>query len=211
MDELEEKAADCKSAYPGSIPGVASSNHKQNNALPAHQANQAQTTQAQKRARSKSTRSQVVHNWVYFARCGEFIKIGTAANPESRLQSFRVGCPYPIELVGKMPASPDVEAKLHARMRPLHHRGEWFQASPVFDKLIRECCESPRRKAIVEEWISGSPCPACCGRLRTIENSIRYNGAGEPIGTDSFRHCKTCDRAFGTMPPDEVSSPCSAG
>jgi hypothetical protein len=72
---------------------------------------------------------------VYFARCGEHIKIGfTRGRPEKRLKGLATANPSPIELVATMPGCPELEHELHERFSAYRTKGEWF----VFSDPIRE-------------------------------------------------------------------------
>jgi len=69
--------------------------------------------------------------FVYFFRCGDFIKIGATNGPvDQRVSNFLTGNPNPCELVGKIRTSTPfaLERSLHAKFWEWHHRGEWFHA-----------------------------------------------------------------------------------
>jgi DNA-binding transcriptional regulator YdaS (Cro superfamily) len=65
--------------------------------------------------------------FVYFLRCGDFVKIGYSATPDIRIRALRTGCPYPVELIGIHPGSLADEKYLHRRFSPVHHEREWFR------------------------------------------------------------------------------------
>jgi hypothetical protein len=74
--------------------------------------------------------------FVYAIRCGEWIKVGVAANIEQRLGGMRVNCPYPLELVGsrrfdKASTALRVERALHLELAEQLHFGEWFRPRPI--------------------------------------------------------------------------------
>lgn len=70
---------------------------------------------------------------VYFALCGEHIKIGfTRGNPRHRLKTLSTANPLPVELIATMPGSQELEMELHERFGEFRIRGEWFVfADPI--------------------------------------------------------------------------------
>lgn len=82
----------------------------------------------------------LVDGWVYFIRGGAYYKIGWSRDPGKRLEQFRTGCPFPIELVGKIPGTMADEKSLHAAFEHLRTKppmGEWFSAAPELEALVR--------------------------------------------------------------------------
>ncbi len=72
---------------------------------------------------------------IYFARCGEYIKIGfTRGKAQQRLKGLSTANPLPVELVATTPGGQDLERELHQRFNAFHWSGEWF----VFSDPIRE-------------------------------------------------------------------------
>lgn len=79
---------------------------------------------------------------VYFARDGEFIKIGFSSVAASRrIDDLQCGNPRPISLIGEVPGDRELESNLHQRFSGLRVRREWFRAEPELlehiDSLIR--------------------------------------------------------------------------
>lgn len=77
-----------------------------------------------------------IPTFVYAIRCGEWIKIGVAANITERMGGMRVNCPYPLVLVGsrKFPLASvalRVEAAIHRELAGQRHFGEWFREAPL--------------------------------------------------------------------------------
>ena len=73
--------------------------------------------------------------FVYVILCADFVKIGIARNPESRLGNMQVGCPLGMKLIAKYP-SPNAkrdERRLHDLLVKFSVRGEWFK---IPDSLI---------------------------------------------------------------------------
>jgi hypothetical protein len=87
------------------------------------------------RNRVRTPRS-CIQGTIYFARCGENIKIGFSGGARSRLSDLQAGNPEPIELIGWMPGPPQVERSLHRRFAKLRVRREWFRATPALLQFI---------------------------------------------------------------------------
>lgn len=66
--------------------------------------------------------------WVYFIRCGEFIKIGFSTDPRRRLADIQSHMPHDAELLLAFAASEKVERQLHRKFGAMRHRNEWFRA-----------------------------------------------------------------------------------
>lgn len=64
--------------------------------------------------------------FIYFLRCGEFVKIGYSKEPENRLRYFETGSPYDFEMLAVHPGSERDEAALHRLLAAYRHKGEWF-------------------------------------------------------------------------------------
>lgn len=79
-----------------------------------------------------------VNGRVYFAACGDLIKIGFSKKPRKRLQSLRSGSPFDLKIIAAMPGSLQLERHLHERFKKLRERGEWFHADPKLLRFIKE-------------------------------------------------------------------------
>ena len=66
---------------------------------------------------------------VYIARCRGFHKIGwTERHPADRIRQLQTGCPFPIELVGTIPATPAADMRWRTVIfADKHVRGDWFK------------------------------------------------------------------------------------
>lgn len=67
---------------------------------------------------------------VYFVRVADYIKIGITLDIRKRLKTLEGQCPLLIECLAMVPGTREMEADLHRRFRPYHHRYEWFRADP---------------------------------------------------------------------------------
>lgn len=75
---------------------------------------------------------------VYFVRVGDFVKIGFASNPKSRILELSNRCPYEFSLLATITGDKTDERKLHRRFESLRHRGEWFR----FESPLKEYIQS---------------------------------------------------------------------
>lgn len=66
--------------------------------------------------------------YVYFVRCGDFIKIGFSSNPRERLNSIRAAMPLEVEFLLAFACKAKAEGNLHRKFAHLRHRNEWFRA-----------------------------------------------------------------------------------
>ena len=78
--------------------------------------------------------------FVYFARCGSFVKIGVSNNPRWRVWSFQGSNPYEIELIGMAKGDAKLERALHRRLEEFRHRYEWFRLTAEVEAVIAETC-----------------------------------------------------------------------
>lgn len=88
---------------------------------------------------------------IYFAKAGDAVKIGYAANISLRLPFIRTGNPEEVVLLRALEGGKAAERALHARFADLHIRREWFRYSdemlgdlgyrdlpPIKQKRLRE-------------------------------------------------------------------------
>lgn len=72
------------------------------------------------------------------------VKIGLAADPDSRLHSVQTGNPYEVELAATSGPWRRCRAEMHERdlhqtYSPWHQRGEWFDIpEPQYHALVRQ-------------------------------------------------------------------------
>lgn len=75
--------------------------------------------------------------FVYFIRCGEFVKIGFSANPSNRLRYLQTATPFDFSILGVHPGTKRHEKRLHAIFSHLHHRLEWFRADEAILEIAK--------------------------------------------------------------------------
>lgn len=80
---------------------------------------------------------------VYFVRCGDFIKIGTAGDVLNRFR--QLVCSNPHELTGlavityeDWKKADELEVMLHRHFQSLWHHGEWFRVDESLFAFIAE-------------------------------------------------------------------------
>lgn len=76
--------------------------------------------------------------FVYFLRCGDFVKIGYSSKPTARLAALRTATPHESELIAKFPGTISHEKAVHRCLQHLHHRREWFRFTQEVTALISE-------------------------------------------------------------------------
>ena len=76
--------------------------------------------------------------FVYFLRCGDFVKIGYSSKPTARLDALRTATPHESELIAKFPGTISHEKAVHRCLQHLHHRREWFRFTQEVTALISE-------------------------------------------------------------------------
>lgn len=91
---------------------------------PAH-ANQSH--KVSKRRAQLAERQLVEGRYVYFIAGGEFVKIGVAKDPHTRLKDIATTSPYPLTLLGFYPGTELDERVLHTRFRKGRAHREWFR------------------------------------------------------------------------------------
>ncbi len=67
--------------------------------------------------------------FIYFIRCGDFVKVGYSVNPKRRHQQLAASTPHNLVLVATYPGTQFIETKLHrylAAYRYRKDRREWF-------------------------------------------------------------------------------------
>ena len=91
---------------------------------------------------------------VYFIEAGDFIKIGFATSPLSRVQTIKTGCPLPIKIIYHERGGRNLERKLHRQFAHIRSRGEWFHKTESRKRLapmrtMRRCLSMPAPAASV--------------------------------------------------------------
>lgn len=69
-------------------------------------------------------------SYIYFARGGDFVKIGVSSNPQQRVASLATGSPHPLTLLGTIRGDERDEAAMHGLFADLRANREWFRAEP---------------------------------------------------------------------------------
>lgn len=75
--------------------------------------------------------------FIYFIRCSGLIKIGFSTNPRKRFHNLKSMLPFDAKLLGYHAGSEETERKLHQLFWHLKRRGEWFEATPGLQMVIR--------------------------------------------------------------------------
>lgn len=75
---------------------------------------------------------------IYFARCGDLVKIGYTTNFSQRLETLQVQCPQKIEALLVIAGSLAEEKALHRQFAACRTTGEWFTLTDEIRALIDE-------------------------------------------------------------------------
>jgi len=75
---------------------------------------------------------------LYFAICGDVVKIGVSNNPDYRIKSLETGSPLELTLLASIPNKGDKENYCHSKLKHLHLHGEWFRYTEEIDLIIKE-------------------------------------------------------------------------
>lgn len=76
--------------------------------------------------------------YVYFIRCGDYVKIGFSHEPEARQRELETGNPEKCVLVAMHEGTQSDERKLHRYFVSWHVRGEWFRWCADIARVARE-------------------------------------------------------------------------
>lgn len=95
-------------------------------------------------------------NFVYFAGCGDLVKIGITRTIYQRIKTLNTSSPTPIVLLAHM-AGGAREEQLLLRMgkrEGLHVRGEWFRNDKSLKALIAEIAdlEPMSARGVADQW-----------------------------------------------------------
>jgi hypothetical protein len=80
-----------------------------------------------------------VEGWVYFIRpvgAPGPVKVGYSKWPKSRLNSYLMWSPVPLEIAATVPGARKAEKQFHAYLYEHHSHHEWFKPAPQIDALI---------------------------------------------------------------------------
>ena len=73
---------------------------------------------------------------LYFIRSGQYVKIGVAKNPWSRLVGFQIASPDRLELLAVAPGGFKEEQRVQREFASYHYRGEWYEYKGDVKRLI---------------------------------------------------------------------------
>ena len=96
--------------------------------------------------------------FVYFLRCGDFVKVGFSLKPNLRLNALRTATPHGSELMALLPGTPEQEKLAHRALQSVHHVREWFRNGQEVADLIKNGI--PRKAVRVSEAIPFADLPA---------------------------------------------------
>lgn len=74
--------------------------------------------------------------FVYFMRCGDWVKIGFSLEPMGRVAHLHTNQPHEISAVVIVRGTREDERRAHAAVKSERLRGEWFNYTPAVANLI---------------------------------------------------------------------------
>jgi hypothetical protein len=77
-------------------------------------------------------------NYTYFLESEGFVKIGRSIKPLERFNNIKTNSPHEVKFLFAFKSPEDVENLLHSHFKENRHRGEWFEKTYEFDKLLVE-------------------------------------------------------------------------
>lgn len=80
---------------------------------------------------------------VYFAQCGDRLKIGWSQNIKQRLRELRTGAPQGLRLLAVAEGGMHEERAFHRKLARWRQQGEWFELAPEVVAVIRELRGKP--------------------------------------------------------------------
>lgn len=101
--------------------------------------------------------------FVYFVRCGRFVKIGRANNIERRINEIQTHSPATVEFIAAFRGGATEEFSLHSRFNHLAERGEWFREDADLALLTKElaaCPTSAAAKVALVDWLETNDAPS---------------------------------------------------
>lgn len=84
---------------------------------------------------------------VYFARAGDWVKIGHTDDVATRISDLQTACPLTIRVLAIAPGGRAQEREFHRRLRAHRERGEWYRLCPELIAIIWNAArlEQPKR------------------------------------------------------------------
>lgn len=133
------------------------------------------------------------NSWVYFLRCGEYVKMGISRNVLRRLHDTSNQIPFPVDIAfeKRFVLANRKLGEIRRRFEVYRHRGEWYKIpADVLAGFIAEDHAEPVRptpKPKVEktsEWFAAQPW--YCGKVarKAVEGAVEPSGSegGKEIG-----------------------------
>lgn len=96
----------------------------------------------------KPSRRTVERGYVYFAQCGDTIKIGFSMSVTGRIRSLQTSNGALVVLLGTIPGTRDREKAIHGMFRNARLAGEWFRATPELIDFVENITKSNVRKGV---------------------------------------------------------------
>lgn len=76
---------------------------------------------------------------IYFAQCGDRIKIGISVNPSARIEQLRQGAGSTVTLIASVAGDFSIERALHKKLRQHRIDREWYRDHSDVRAAIQNC------------------------------------------------------------------------
>jgi len=107
-------------------------------------------------------------SYVYFLKCGDFVKIGVSKKPRSRLLTLASSVPYDVELLIMLTGDRALERFLHRQFSNHHHRHEWFHMHDDILEFI------DKKRHLCRSWVADKT-PSLPSSLQPRTKKFRVN------------------------------------
>jgi hypothetical protein len=165
-------------------------------ALPFYQRKRRMRSQHAKAIQAIIKKASKKDEFTYFVKCEQFVKIGYSANsPTGRLDTFKTGNPFECSLLGAIRGSREIEYNIHKLLDGIHHRGDWFHATPELTAAISELCEYEDSPYFLWDW----------HKLYAIKALYIKPDIISPVWKNRKPRGKSLQ--FGTLPPERLRKP----
>ena len=84
-----------------------------------------------------STEVKAKNSYVYFAKIGDKVKIGTTGNVKARVQCISTNTPEKVEILLVIDGDRKLEKILHSGFCKSKHKGEWFNYTDEIKDYIK--------------------------------------------------------------------------
>lgn len=125
----------------------------------------------ERRAANWRRRPEPTDDYVYFLRCGDFVKIGRSRDPKKRLANLSTMVPYQCELLLVISGPPSLEGAMHRYFHDCRERYEWFALN---EKMTIFIAKQKERCLAARFLVPGADVRTRAGTLRSMADKQRF-------------------------------------